>query len=159
MLEPALDRGEDSPQPLTIPLDLEREIIETTARLYPRAGPVLLRVAQRVFAWYLRLSESGTSSDQLCCCRIRPIVYETLILQLSEPSWALHPSLLRALKSIPGSFMIRKHVRNLLLIDIPPTVAARSVQNDSDLVLSTCRGVRNLVILAPTPFMSAISNQ
>jgi hypothetical protein len=83
--------------------------------------------------------------------RIEPIVHETLIVQISEPSWALHPSLLHALKYKPGSF--EKNVRNVLLLcpELRPAYTVADVC--SDLVLSTCRAVRNLVILVPAPFM------
>jgi hypothetical protein len=153
MLEPTLIRGQDSPKPGAIPSDVEREIFERTARLYPGAAPILLRVSQRVFAWYGLIIGVKYRLDQLFCCRIEPIVYETLIVQISEPSWALHPSLLQALKSKPSSF--KKNVRNLLLDcpDLCPPDVVRNVKDYSDLVLSTCRGVHNLIIPVPTPFM------
>jgi hypothetical protein len=34
-----------------LPLDIEREIFEITARLYPHTIPQLLRVARRILAW------------------------------------------------------------------------------------------------------------
>ncbi|KAJ7813792.1 hypothetical protein B0H14DRAFT_2522595, partial [Mycena olivaceomarginata] len=47
-----------------LPLDLEREIFEITARLYPHTIPQLLRVARRILAWiepllYTRVSIAG----------------------------------------------------------------------------------------------------
>ncbi|KAJ7489094.1 hypothetical protein FB451DRAFT_682518 [Mycena latifolia] len=110
-----------------LPLELEREIFEITARLYPQMAPTLLRVAQRVLVW------------------IEPIVYETLIVH----SNMLHPSLFLALESKPASFF-HKNVRNLLL-DLENHES--SSIDRLNLLLSACTAVIDLALFDPHPSM------
>jgi hypothetical protein len=39
-----------APEPV-FPFDLEREVFETTALMYPATIPTLLRVARRILTW------------------------------------------------------------------------------------------------------------
>ncbi|KAJ6607694.1 hypothetical protein B0H10DRAFT_2070692 [Mycena sp. CBHHK59/15] len=83
---------------LPLPPELEREIFETAARLYPGTIPALLLVAQRVLAW------------------IEPLLYRTLVIKadMSQARDAARlDALIRALRSKPPTF-IRDNVRNLL---------------------------------------------
>ncbi|KAJ6598161.1 hypothetical protein DFH09DRAFT_1271973, partial [Mycena vulgaris] len=77
-------------RPPIFPPEIEREIFEVAARLYPKMAPVLLRVAHRVLVW------------------IELILYETLI------SAGRHSSFQLALQSKPASFFT-KNVRNMLV--------------------------------------------
>ncbi|KAJ7489042.1 hypothetical protein FB451DRAFT_1223597, partial [Mycena latifolia] len=69
------------------PLDLEREIFETAARLHPETIPALLRVAHRVLVW------------------IEPLLYRTLVIA--------HRRQLEAVLQKSPSFL-RENVRNLM---------------------------------------------
>ncbi|KAJ7097525.1 hypothetical protein C8R44DRAFT_811548 [Mycena epipterygia] len=111
-----------SQNPTSLPLDLEREIFELTARLYPPMAPILLRVAHRVFVW------------------IEPLIYETLVLHESS----LHRSLIFALRTNPTS---PQSVRNLWFGDY----GDKKRPEKTELVFSVCSGVRNLALLNPRP--------
>ncbi|KAJ6551285.1 hypothetical protein B0H19DRAFT_1157107 [Mycena capillaripes] len=74
------------------PLDLEREIFETTAVLYPATIPTLLRVARRVLIW------------------IEPLLYRTIRL---DRSW-IAQGIAQAMQLKPASFF-RKSVRHLYI--------------------------------------------
>ncbi|KAJ7687691.1 hypothetical protein B0H17DRAFT_1069509 [Mycena rosella] len=113
-----------APKPPLLPLELEKEIFEIAARLYPGMAPVLMRVAHRVLVW------------------IEPIVYETLIFRGEDPP----PSLQLALKSKPADFF-PNNVRNLLLDH------SEGAHHNQGLLLASCSGVRNLLLMAARPFM------
>ncbi|KAJ7489107.1 hypothetical protein FB451DRAFT_1024520, partial [Mycena latifolia] len=102
-----------------LPLELEREIFEITARLYPWMVRTLLRVAHRVLGW------------------IEPMIYETLIVNQK----ALHPSFLLALKTKPAGFL---HVRNLLL-----GTQLLLAPDELNMLLSACSAVVNLALFRP----------
>ncbi|KAJ7621459.1 hypothetical protein FB45DRAFT_141427 [Roridomyces roridus] len=101
-----------------LPLELELEAFTTTARLYPKSIPNLLRVAHRVLTW------------------IEPLLYETLIFSSDNL-----PHLRYALETKPPTFWSR-NVGNLLIpgyLGMQNRVLALSV-------LSACASVRNLCI-------------
>ncbi|KAJ7154255.1 hypothetical protein C8R46DRAFT_961262, partial [Mycena filopes] len=75
-----------------LPLDLEREIFETTALLHPGTAPALLRVSRRVFIW------------------IEPLLYRALRIDRSSVAKAIE----RAMHRKPPSFF-RQNVRHLYL--------------------------------------------
>ncbi|KAJ7040946.1 hypothetical protein C8F04DRAFT_1081094 [Mycena alexandri] len=106
----------------TLPPELERQIFELTAKLYPATAPTLLRVAQRVRLW------------------IEPILYETLTIVLETPRGP-HPAILQPFLSKPATFF-QKNVRNLLL-----AVRLDKKNEQFDLILSSCSGVVNLALL------------
>ncbi|KAJ7489063.1 hypothetical protein FB451DRAFT_1223672 [Mycena latifolia] len=71
------------------PLELEREMFETAARLHPETIPALLRVAHRVLI-----------------CVIEPLLYRTLVIT--------HRGQLEAVLQKSSSFL-RENVRNLMV--------------------------------------------
>ncbi|KAJ7097545.1 hypothetical protein C8R44DRAFT_811605 [Mycena epipterygia] len=113
----------------TLPLELEREIFELTARVYPKMAPILLRVAQRVHTW------------------IEPLLYETLILRVPESNSS---HMLALLKSKPTSFL---YVRNLLLDD-----SFLKHADHSKLAISACSKVQDLALFNPRPSESLLSH-
>ncbi|KAJ7065685.1 hypothetical protein C8F01DRAFT_1249260 [Mycena amicta] len=76
-----------------LPPDLEREIFEYTAELYPAAIPSLLCVAHRVLVW------------------IEPIAYRTIDIDSSKHLSAF----LAATKSKPAEFFA-KHVQRIPML-------------------------------------------
>ncbi|ESK89776.1 hypothetical protein Moror_16838 [Moniliophthora roreri MCA 2997] len=110
---------EGSPSPLSnviLPYDMEREIFEMTALLYPRVMVKLPMVAKRVKAW------------------VEPIMYRTITLNHSHSG----PKFLRVLRnsSKPPEFFAT-HVKSLCLskgVSVP----------EARVILEQCVGVRTL---------------
>ncbi|KAJ7447466.1 hypothetical protein FB451DRAFT_1411881 [Mycena latifolia] len=80
-------------------IELEREIFETTALLYPSTIPTLLRVARRILVW------------------VEPMLYRVVRVNATPPYSAMAQAVLRARKTKPRSFF-NKAVRYLVL-DFP----------------------------------------
>ncbi|KAJ7182376.1 hypothetical protein C8R43DRAFT_967028 [Mycena crocata] len=106
--------------PTRFPLELEREIFETTARLRRAIIPTLLVVAHRVFVW------------------IEPFLYRTLVLQLSSPRFLELKLALQSKRAAKPTFL-RDSVRNLLY----------RIPNDSTTlhdILVLCTGIQTLAL-------------
>ncbi|KAJ7446346.1 hypothetical protein FB451DRAFT_1375938 [Mycena latifolia] len=86
---------------LTFPLELEREIFETTALVHPGTIPGLLRVARRIYIW------------------IEPFLYRNVRVGKDPPYSAMGSAILRATKSKPASFF--HNAVRLLILDISAT--------------------------------------
>ncbi|KAJ7432945.1 hypothetical protein FB451DRAFT_1062148 [Mycena latifolia] len=82
--------------PPIFPLELEREIFETTALVHPSTIPGLLRVARRIHIW------------------IEPFLYRLVHVGKDPPYSAMGSAILRATKSKPASFF-HSAVRHLVL--------------------------------------------
>ncbi|KAJ7143992.1 hypothetical protein C8R44DRAFT_864990 [Mycena epipterygia] len=114
----------------SLPTELEREILELTALVYPKYIPQLLAVAQRAKAW------------------IEPIRFRTLIFSKSpnENPYSKECSkhyismvqFLYAVESKPASFF-QKHVRNIAFPHMYTTAEMQSV-------LSVCTNATNVLI-------------
>ncbi|KAJ7465986.1 hypothetical protein FB451DRAFT_1402392 [Mycena latifolia] len=104
----------------TFPLELEREIFETTALMHPGQIPTLLRVARRVLLW------------------IEPLLYRVISARDAPPYSAQALALLRATKSKPPKFF-QDAVRHLLVGFHKPWSREEAVE-----VLTLCTGVVNL---------------
>ncbi|KAJ7141758.1 hypothetical protein C8R43DRAFT_1017141 [Mycena crocata] len=122
-----------------LPLELERLILETCARLYPLSIPKLMLVAWRVKEW------------------IEPLLFNTIAIGRSGgiyPSIPCFPPdrILAHVASKPAAF-IAKHVRNLMFDSVSDETANQ--------ILATCPGVQNLWIQfnwAPTiPLLASLS--
>ncbi|KAJ6608992.1 hypothetical protein B0H10DRAFT_2065949 [Mycena sp. CBHHK59/15] len=72
--------------PESLPPELERMIFETTAVLYPKMAPTLLRVARRVLLW------------------LEPLLYKVLFISTGVTKDAYGDALIRALAVKPASF-------------------------------------------------------
>ncbi|KAJ6629980.1 hypothetical protein B0H10DRAFT_2428046 [Mycena sp. CBHHK59/15] len=101
-----------------LPTELEREVFETTALMYPREIPTLLRVARRVLVW------------------IEPVLYR--VVRVNMDNDALMDGVLDAIKSKPADFF-HKAVRHLCLDSY--------VTEDVGLpILEVCTGVVDLAL-------------
>ncbi|KAJ7807332.1 hypothetical protein B0H13DRAFT_1929102 [Mycena leptocephala] len=99
-----------------LPLELEREIFETTARMYPGEIPTLLRVARRFLVW------------------IEPLLYTVIIL--SDHDRTMVRAVLKAVETKPPEFF--HAVRHLVLIHAPDYSV-----DDGQQLLRLCSGVIN----------------
>ncbi|KAJ7131416.1 hypothetical protein C8R44DRAFT_850141 [Mycena epipterygia] len=115
--DPLMDSGDSVP---FFPPELEREIFESAAELYPDTIPSLLLVSQRVNEWIERIKyNTVTSSGSAGSCRLS----------------ALRRAIQSDLK--PASFF-HKHVRHLF------------VDTNEDClpqIISACKGIRSLTVL------------
>ncbi|KAJ6551166.1 hypothetical protein B0H19DRAFT_1377976 [Mycena capillaripes] len=105
----------------SFPPELELEIFETTAELYPGTIPSLLLVSQRVYEWIERIKyNTVTTAGEQSSCRFR--VLQRLIQSNSKPT-SFHDC-----------------VRHLLHFDDP--------EEDEDVseILSVCSGIRSLAL-------------
>jgi len=120
-------------RPPYLPPDLEREIFETAAELYPETIPNLLLVAARVLQW------------------IEPLGYRTFFLAEHRFESRRFRFLQQAIQSKPAQF-IRDNVWYLL--------AGTSFTGDTlDDVLSHCTGLRSLVLFhAASPMLSHLKD-
>ncbi|KAJ7446376.1 hypothetical protein FB451DRAFT_1567894 [Mycena latifolia] len=100
--------------PPTFPLDLEREIFETTALVHPSTIPGLLRVARHIHIW------------------IEPFLYRNVNVGKDPPYSAMGSTILRATKSKPASFF-HNAVRHLVL-----DISATWTLDDARGVLKLC---------------------
>lgn len=81
----------DASHPL-LPPELEREIFEVAAVLFPRRAPILVLVARRVRQWYVRLSHCSTPGETPfipASCRIEPLLYDILVVSSRFNSYPL----------------------------------------------------------------------
>ncbi|KAJ7096948.1 hypothetical protein C8R44DRAFT_812439 [Mycena epipterygia] len=104
------------------PLELEREVFEIMALLYPGTIPTLLHVARRVLVW------------------IEPCLYSVVSLNNSPRSSDMAHALLRATTTKPPSFF-HNVVRHLLLEWRTPWSSEETIS-----VLKLCTGIVNLAI-------------
>ncbi|KAJ7920295.1 hypothetical protein B0H13DRAFT_1987305 [Mycena leptocephala] len=98
-----------------LPPELERELFETAAMMYPEEIPTLLRVARRILTW------------------IKPLLYRVAYMQNANPG--LVRALLKPTK--PPEFF-HKAVRHLAL------ESGHFSREDARRVLRLCKGVINL---------------
>ncbi|KAJ7443156.1 hypothetical protein FB451DRAFT_1437844 [Mycena latifolia] len=103
--------------PPTFPLDLERDIFETTALVHPSTIPGLLRVARRIHIW------------------IEPFLYRVVQVGKDPPYSAMGSAILRATKSKPASFF-HNAVRHLVLV-----ISATWTFQEAVEVLKVCTGL------------------
>ncbi|KAJ7131428.1 hypothetical protein C8R44DRAFT_978281 [Mycena epipterygia] len=108
-----------------LPPELEREIFEKTALLYPKTIPGLLLVAHRVFTW------------------IHPILYRTLLIKTSSPPLS---AFMRIMRTMPAnSSFFRNSVQNLFVHQTPWLAA------ELNLILASCPGITNFVMMSTNP--------
>ncbi|KAF7369319.1 hypothetical protein MVEN_00260100 [Mycena venus] len=119
-----MDPDGDSPY---FPRELEREIFETAAELYPETIPTLLLVALRVLEW------------------IEPLGYRTFFLAETRSTSQRFRFLQHAIQSKPAHF-IRTNIWYLLA----GTTFTAGTLND---VLPHCTGIRSLVLFHACPSM------
>ncbi|KAJ7085886.1 hypothetical protein C8R44DRAFT_821313 [Mycena epipterygia] len=128
-------------EPSGFPVELEREIFETTALMHPNAIPSLLRVAHRVLTW------------------IEPLLYRVVRVDNYPPYSDIAAAVLSAAKSKPPGFL-HTAVRHLFLDS-----SATWSQDDATQVLNLCTGIVNLAAIGrfsnPTllPFLAHIQVQ
>ncbi|KAF7335603.1 hypothetical protein MVEN_02214800 [Mycena venus] len=129
-----------------LPPELEREILETTALLYPNTIPQLLRVARRVLSW------------------IEPILYHRVFIPGLQEKSGNGGAILRALSTKPADFFSTA-VRHLYVFAIDWTLFNSSLPNrwsDAELekVLRACTFVVNLLLigdLAKPPLLRMVA--
>ncbi|KAJ6539831.1 hypothetical protein DFH09DRAFT_69243 [Mycena vulgaris] len=105
------------------PVEMEREIFETTALMHPSTTPALLRVARRTLLW------------------IEPLLYRVSRVGWGPPHSDMARTILRGLDSKPASFF-SDAVQYLLVqanVDWSQAEVAR--------VLKACPGVENFAIM------------
>ncbi|KAJ7256195.1 hypothetical protein B0H12DRAFT_519307 [Mycena haematopus] len=108
-----------------LPPELEREIFESTAHLYPRSIPGLLLVARRVFEW------------------VQPFLYRTIIISPRSQSMS---AFLRVTRTTPpNSSFFRNSVQNLFVYQTPWLV------NEARFILSSCTGIVDFAMMAANP--------
>ncbi|KAK0496198.1 hypothetical protein EDD18DRAFT_1169216 [Armillaria luteobubalina] len=109
-----------------LPLELEWEIFELTARVYPAEACRLLLVSRRVYAW------------------VEPILYETVVLGGESPllNRKAHYKFLRTVGSKPAEFFGRVVKRLCLTYHAHNESAMR--------LLHQCTGVTSLACWSPT---------
>ncbi|KAJ7465987.1 hypothetical protein FB451DRAFT_1138102 [Mycena latifolia] len=103
------------------PVELEREIFETAARLHPSVIPTLLRVARRTLVW------------------IEPLLYRVVCVGRTVPDQG--HNILNATKWKPASFF-HDTVRHLLL----DPATSLTVEEATE-VLKLCTGVVNFAVV------------
>ncbi|KAJ7488926.1 hypothetical protein FB451DRAFT_1390123 [Mycena latifolia] len=112
--------GSSSPR---LPLELEREIFETAAELYPETiyTPCLLLVAKRVHEWIERIKYRAVASEPTPAYPLR--LLQNAICSNSKPTGFFHD-----------------RVRHLFIDDdsVP--------EDDLLLILSSCSGIRSLML-------------
>ena len=133
--------------PPAFPPDLERRIFETCARSSPASSANLVLVASRVRHWYVLMARL-LSSYSNCSRRIRPILYETIILD-TLPSKEESKSSTPAIKATFEQFVANldrnppefysNHVKNIWIsAPVDPVAFFR--------ILTLCSGIENLVL-------------
>ncbi|KAJ7655703.1 hypothetical protein DFH06DRAFT_1329140 [Mycena polygramma] len=128
---PSAGTADDSPP--HFPPELEREVFETTAYLYPSTIPKLLRIARRVLFW------------------IEPLLYETLSIEAQQDKRVKDYALLRSIDTKPADFF-PKAVRYLHLVTMAWSFMGHRPQTpwtDTELekVLRACQGVVRVILL------------
>ncbi|KAJ7255660.1 hypothetical protein C8J57DRAFT_1345374 [Mycena rebaudengoi] len=113
--------------PPSFPLDLEREIFQTSAAEHPEMMPTLVLVAHRVLQW------------------IEPLLYRTLLLMQDSPRDKT--ALLLAIQRTPAKFT--KYVQNLLVWPGEASPHGECAM----LLISLCSGISRLALLYPKPTM------
>ncbi|KAJ7687736.1 hypothetical protein B0H17DRAFT_1332351 [Mycena rosella] len=107
------------------PPELEREIFEHAALLYPKTIPGLLLVARRVFHW------------------IHPFLYRTIMIKTGSPSLS---AFMRATRSMPdSSSFFRSSIQNLFVHPCP------WLASDVRLILESCTGITNFAMMSTDP--------
>nr|GAT51103.1 predicted protein [Mycena chlorophos] len=92
-----------------LPLELEREIFETTAIFYPRDIPALLRVAKRVNLWSVFTTGSLMRCRRNNAHRLKPLLFRVERFSDEAHSEALR----RAMKAEPALLRISLKYLNL----------------------------------------------
>ncbi|KAJ6481425.1 hypothetical protein C8R47DRAFT_1073794 [Mycena vitilis] len=108
-----------------LPPELERDIFEITAVLYPTSILALILVAHRVLEW------------------VQPFLYKTLMVKAgSRPTSAF----LRVLQTQPqNSSFFRNSVQSLFVHHDP------RLASEARLILSSCCSITNFVMITPNP--------
>ncbi|KAJ6533410.1 hypothetical protein DFH09DRAFT_1181360 [Mycena vulgaris] len=117
-----------------LPVELEREIFETTALMHPRTIFVLLRVARRTHVW------------------IEPLVYRVVRIGGAPPHSGMTRALLQGLNSESKPASVFQHTVRHLLIQRGPCSPAEVVQ-----VLDACSGIVDLVMDGLIPSSAMLS--
>ncbi|KAJ7154225.1 hypothetical protein C8R46DRAFT_1227831 [Mycena filopes] len=117
----------------SFPLDIEREIFETTAILHRRTIPALLRVCHRVHSWKVWLHSIKVLVN--LHNRVEPLLYAALQISSADDP------LLSALRSKPLTF--RQHAVRHLFLHHRLNGSTKEVNEE---VLCACPGIINLVI-------------
>ncbi|KAJ6451771.1 hypothetical protein C8R45DRAFT_88467 [Mycena sanguinolenta] len=121
-----------------LPPELEREILETTAHLYPDTIPQILRVARRCRSW------------------IEPMLYERVSIPGLQEKSGNALAILRALSTPRHSKSVAffsSAVRHLYLFAVDytffvsPSPSRRWSNAELDKVLRACAGVRTLLLI------------
>ncbi|KAJ7148238.1 hypothetical protein C8R46DRAFT_1044784 [Mycena filopes] len=113
----------DAGMEFDLPIELEREIFETTALSHPECMPKLLLVGRRVKIW------------------IEPLMYRILSIHPLQQKTVIRRTLrgiLQAMQVKPATFF-RQHVRNVCFV-------RNDDAEDIWAVLSTCTGTTNLAL-------------
>ncbi|KAJ7484164.1 hypothetical protein FB451DRAFT_1028462 [Mycena latifolia] len=146
-------QASDKPFSSGLPPELEREIFETTALLYPKTIPKLLRVARRVLLWKVDMLDSVHVYAAYRPYRIEPLLYNIIrICPFDTTSRAdSGVQMLRRVDMKPAEFFANA-VRHMDLIAFEPKffgVRSKDVWGEADLerVLGSCTGIRSLMII------------
>ncbi|KAF7362340.1 hypothetical protein MVEN_00580600 [Mycena venus] len=120
--------------PPQFPPELEREIFETTAHLYSKTIPKLLRVARRVHSW------------------IEPLLYYSVSIEPFENKRAKDYAIIRAVDTKPAGFL-HNAVRHMYLCAIPWNIMGYRPESpwsavELEKILRACRGVVSLVLVS-----------
>ncbi|KAJ6551155.1 hypothetical protein B0H19DRAFT_1156692 [Mycena capillaripes] len=126
------------PEAPFFPPELEREMFEMAAELYPETIPSLLSVAHRVYQWIERIKyRTVTPAGQQLSCSVR--VLQRAIRSNSKPVSFFHD-----------------HVQHLFVPHQGSTPAAED--EDADEILSACSGIRTLALLRTDARPSTLRN-
>ncbi|KAJ7107387.1 hypothetical protein C8R44DRAFT_804561, partial [Mycena epipterygia] len=123
------------------PPELEREIFETTALLYPRTIPKLLRVARRVLFW---------KTTTYRAYRIEPLLYTAIGIDVFDSIRGSGAEMLLARIATKGPEFFSNAVRHMLICSLDYTVSNDQPWFGKDLetVFRICTGVDHLLLLA-----------
>ncbi|KAJ7677194.1 hypothetical protein B0H17DRAFT_123132 [Mycena rosella] len=149
-----------------LPPDLERGIFETTAVLYPKAIPRLLRllrVARCVLAWKVIIAKSLFTAHVLS--RIEPLLYTSIRISVFDSIRPLAANMLRLIPTKSADFF-PSAVKHMKLISYDPEakfdVKSINAWSNAELktALAACTGVKYLLLLdlASPPILPMIAN-
>lgn len=133
----------------SLPPDVEREIFETAALLYPGTIPRLLRVARRVLIWKVTTQNPASNADMFY--RIEPLLYNTIQISIFESQSGSGAEMLRRIETKGASFFSTavRHVEITAFEWAFWGVRSKNVWSDEDLkrVLRACTGVQHLFLV------------
>ncbi|KAJ7472953.1 hypothetical protein B0H11DRAFT_2236827 [Mycena galericulata] len=151
---PSLDMSGSS---FRFPPELEREIFETAALLYPEIIPTLLRVARHVLLWKVETQDIRSKFDirsklnTYTFHRIEPLLYNVIDISIFESLSGSGREMLRRLEA-KGADYFSTAVRHLTIFVFEWGIMGTRSKNvwskeELERVFCTCTRVQELIIL------------